>query len=151
MEKIKRVAMCGLLVFAVFLWLLLSAGEINAQVRCSDTTLSGCFGITWTGDCVTCDLVGPRAGVGQITFNGQGGLSGSVTKSKDGNIGQATATGTYTVNPDCTGSATITDSDGEARNFSFVIVETFIVGAIEVFGIQTDSGRVITLDLKRCL
>ena len=151
MKKIKRVAMCGLLVFAVFLWLLLSAGEINAQVSCSDTTLSGCFGITWTGDRIDGGNPGPRAGVGQIIFNGQGSLSGSVTKSSNGVISQVTGTGTYTVNPNCTGSVTITDSDGEIRDFNFVIVETFIVGAIEVFAIQTDTGRVITLDLKRCL
>jgi len=147
MEKIKRVAICGLLVFAVFLWLLLSAGETNAQVFCSDMTLKGVFGITWTGERIDGGNPGLRCGVGLITMDGYGNLSGSATKSVNGVISQTTGTGTYTVNSDCTGSAITTDSDGEIRTHQFVIVEF----GIEFFGIQTDAGRVITFDAKRRL
>lgn len=145
MEKIKRVAICGLLVFAVFLWFLLSAGETNAQI-CSDMTLKGNFGTTWTGDCISCDVVGPRVGVALITMDGYGNVSGFGTKSKDGLIVPIpSVTGTYTVNSNCTGSASMTDPDGETRTVNFVIVEF----GIEFFGIQVDTGRAITFDAKR--
>ncbi len=148
MEKTKRMAICGLLVFAVPLWLLLSAGETNAQLRCSNMTLRGSFGITWTGDRIDGGDPGPRVGVGRVTMDGSGGLSGSVTKSKNGIITlNVPVTGTYTVNSDCTGSITTTDIDGETRSVNFVIVEF----GIEFFGIQVDSGRAITFNAKRCL
>jgi len=150
MEKIKRVAMCGLLVFAAFLWLLLSAGETNAQ--CSDATLSGCYDITWTGECSTCTNPGPRAGIGQLTFNGFGSLSGFTwAKSTNGTIyHNLPATGTYTVNPNCTGSATISESGtgSEAKDLAFVVV---IGVGLNIHGVQTDSGRVITFAARPCL
>jgi hypothetical protein len=146
MEKIKRVAICGLLVFAVFLWLLLSAGETNAQIHCSDMTLKGSFGMTCTGERIDGGDPGPRAVVGRVTMDGHGGLSGSVTKSKNGTIiRDLTVTGTYAVNSDCTGSLTDIHSDGETRTLDFVIVEI----GLEIFAIQVDIGRVITCDLKR--
>jgi len=121
----------------------------KAQAACSDASLSGEFGITWTGTNVLASDYPPglRAGVGILTFNGVGGLSGSVTKSKDGVISEVTGTGTYTVSADCAGSVTVTDSDGEIRTANFVIISGLL--GVEVFAIQTDSGRVVTMDLKK--
>jgi hypothetical protein len=51
--------------------------------------------------------------VGLLTADGNGNLSGSVTFSANGTLLTATYTGTYTVNPDCTASASINDSLGE--------------------------------------
>lgn len=48
--------------------------------------------------------VGPRVAVGTITFDAAGNVSGKATSSLNGNISTETFSGTYTVNPDCTGT-----------------------------------------------
>jgi hypothetical protein len=120
----------------------------NAQAQCYDRTLNGSFALVGTGDKVTGGNAGPRAVVGLLTADGEGHLSGFITKSSNGTIYQnLTVTGTYTVNSDCTGSATFTDSVSETKNFNFVIVEK-PGGDLEVLGIQTDDGHVTTFTLK---
>ena len=118
----------------------------NAQAACSNNALKGPFGVIWTGTRIDGGEPGLRAGVGLLILDGNGGLSGSATKSKNGLIIPIPIiTGTYTVNSDCTGFATMTDSDGEVRNFNFVIIEAHE----SVLGIQTDDGRVITFSLTK--
>jgi hypothetical protein len=120
----------------------------NAQAQCYNYTLKGSFALVGTGNKVTGDNAGPRAVVGLLTVDGEGNLSGSITKSSNGTIYRnLTARGTYTVNSDCTGSATFTDSVSETKDFDFVIVEK-PGGDLEVFGIQTDDGHITTFDLK---
>jgi len=53
-------------------------------------------------------------------------------------------TGTYTVNPDCTGSATSTNGNAD---FSFVIVR----GGAEFMGVATNPGDTWTIDLENRL
>lgn len=120
----------------------------DAQAQCYDSTLKGSFALVGTGNTVTGANPGPRAVVGLLTADGEGDFSGSITKSSNGTIYQnLTVTGTYTVNSDCTGSATFTDSVSETRNFDFVIVEK-AGGDLEVVGIQTDDGHIATFTLK---
>jgi hypothetical protein len=109
----------------------------SASASCSDLTLTGVYGFTFSG------LGGdgtPRAIVGQGTADGKGNLSGTLTKSKDGTILELTFTGTYSVAKNCTGSVTFSDQDGETRHVNFV----FDIGNKGWQGIQTDSGRVIS-------
>jgi hypothetical protein len=121
----------------------------NAQAQCSDETLKGSFALVGTGSVVTGPNPGPRAVVGVLTANGEGHLSGSTTKSSNGTIHRnLIVTGTYTVDSDCTGSATVTDSVGETRNFDFVIVKKPLFGSLEILGIQTDDGHIATFTLK---
>lgn len=47
--------------------------------------------------------------VGIIRFDGTGNLSAKRTISVNGGITTDSVTGTYTVNPNCTGSATLSD------------------------------------------
>ena len=109
-------------------------------------SLKGSFGFSLDGDWIGGTDPGPRATVGLFTADGKGNLSGYGTKSKNGTISQdLTFTGTYTVNPDCTGSMTMTDSDGELKNNDFVIVDKHY----ELFGIQADDGRVNTFNAKK--
>jgi hypothetical protein len=76
---------------------------------CSDATLKGTWVHTASGfetaaAPIPSPLVGPLVGVGTDAFDGKGGLTTSATLSINGNIVPVTATGTYTVNPDCTGT-----------------------------------------------
>ena len=120
----------------------------NAQAQCSDKTLKGSFALVSTGNKVTGANPGPRAAVGLLTADGEGHFSGSYTKSSNGTIYQnLSVTGTYTVNADCTGSATLSDSVSETKNGVFVIVEK-PGGYLEVLGIDTDDGHIETFTLK---
>jgi hypothetical protein len=76
---------------------------------CSNATLRGSFGFTSTGTLLALPppLAGPFAEVGRQTFDGKGNTDATATASANGNIARLTLQGTYTVNPDCTGSMTL--------------------------------------------
>ena len=119
---------------------------VHAQSGCSVATLSGSYGINNPG------FVSPGhsnkgaevpfAAVGVLTFDGAGNVSSTFTLSVKGGISTGnTASGTYTVNSDCTGSAIVQG----APNSNFVILG----GGAEVFGIETTPGFTGSYDAKR--
>ena len=63
----------------------------------------------------------PVAALGVLTFDGAGNLTGFDTVSFNGAIYERTITGTYTVNPDCTGTISWTTSIGSFNNLNIVI------------------------------
>jgi hypothetical protein len=76
--------------------------------HCSFAGAVGNYGFSDSGTIVG---VGPRAAVGLLSFNAAGQIKGQVTASLNGGISQTTLSGTYTVNPDCTGTTTFTELD----------------------------------------
>jgi hypothetical protein len=121
--------------------------KADAKV-CSDATLSGHhFAYTSTGSIVSApiaSIVGPYAEVGVQYFDGQGNVTFRFNASQNGAVGPATATGTYTVNNDCTGTFTET-SDGFTSHFSFVTSDN----GNEFHAICQDEGVVITRSGRR--
>jgi hypothetical protein len=118
------------------------ATNAQAQPSCSNATLNGSFGFTNTGTVITPPL-GLFAGVGRQTFDGKGNTEATATVSVNGEIYQAGITGTYRVNPDCTGSMTLSISAGDQHlinQVDFVIVS----GGKEFRAINKDPGSVIT-------
>ena len=83
------------------------ASSAYAQ-RCSLDGVAGKYGFSDSGTIVG---VGARAAVGLLTFNAAGKVNGSVTSSLNGSISQTTLSGTYTVDPDCSGTASFTELD----------------------------------------
>ena len=87
----------------------------------------------------------PIAAVGEITWDGQGNTTATYTASLNGAIHQGvTVTGSYHINPDCTGSHA--ESDGS--HYDFVVTPD---GSGSTW-ISTDSGAVVTgttIRLKR--
>src|SRR6516164_9161351 len=80
-----------------------------ADKGCSNASLQGTFAYTGTGFVVTpAARSGPFAEVGTQTFDGKGATITTFTASGNGNMFQTTFTGTYTVNPDCTGTINLT-------------------------------------------
>ena len=72
---------------------------------CSNATLKGTFAHRASGfETAPPTIAGPLVGVGTDTFDGNGGVTTTATLSINGNIVPVTATGTYQVNPDCTGT-----------------------------------------------
>jgi hypothetical protein len=119
--------------------LLMVVSAAYAQNRCTDATIKGIYGIQFTGR-----QGGVPVGlVGVATLDGEGNFSGTFSISLNGAIQTgAHAVGTYTVNPDCTGSATDTTND---LHYTFVVLRH---GA-EMFVINTDPGNTFTGDFKK--
>jgi|SRR5208337_102769 len=113
---------------------------------CSLATLKGAFADKDTGFITAPpELAGPFAGVNIDTFDGKGALTGTGIVSLNGNIVPGTYTGTYTVDPDCTGTYTVQNSLGLTVHAFFVIDD----GGNELQIVITDPGTVITCIARR--
>ena len=119
---------------AVLLFVTLMTSGMAGAV-CTNATLKGVYGFISVG------LNGsgvPASNVTQVTADGNGNLTGITTKSINGTIVTFTATGTYQVSTNCTGSATLTNQDGQTEHDNFVLNN----GNKGGFLIQTDSNHV---------
>jgi hypothetical protein len=78
------------------------------------------------------------ATVGLFTADGAGNIGfGKVTQSNAGAITTATFTGTYSINTDCTGTVTTTDSASNTRHY-FVVLSGAKKDTLDMVG--TDAG-----------
>ena len=120
----------------------------TVHAQCSNATLTGSYAFNHLGfETRFHPPTGnelPFADVGVLTFDGVGNLSVTTTFVFDGGGGQpfGPATGTYTVNSDCTGTITVPDA------FTTFNIVTVSHGA-EFLGIQTDIGVTNTIDGKK--
>lgn len=115
---------------------------------CSMSDVAGNYGHTSTGTIVT-PPVGAFATVGHVTFGPTGTLSGAQTTSIAGNFFDETVSGTYTVNPDCTGTATVNIYHGTtlARTTSLNLV--WDDNQKEARAIFLTAGTVITINARK--
>lgn len=109
---------------------------------CTSNMLRGTFAYTSTGTVVAPPAIaGPAAEVGWQTFDGTGGTTITATLSANGNIVQFNdVTGTYTVNPDCTGTFELQVAPDFTLHVSFVIDD----GGNGFQAIETEPGLVVT-------
>lgn len=122
------------------LFVLGSAASVRAE-QCSVATLNGSFGYTGTGTLVSESGAVPFASVGQITFDGQGNFTTIRTISQNGTVSQGVqGGGTYTVNPDCTGTLTFIEGITPSQGTDIVIDDN----GNEVRAIATNPGTVVT-------
>jgi hypothetical protein len=109
---------------------------------CNKTTLLGTFAYTSTGFITAPPaLAGPFAEAGTQTFDGNGTTTATATLSQNGNILPVTVAGTYTVNPDCTGTFTLQVSPIGITVHVFFVLDA---SGTEFQAIETDPGFVIT-------
>jgi hypothetical protein len=112
----------------------LAPQAFSAQCPLGNATLHGPYIVFGTGTIVG---VGPVTAVGVETWDGQGNTVATYTASVNGNVYPGiTVTGTYSVNPDCTGSNA--ESDGSHYN---IVVSP---DGNSTTWIQTDAGTVIS-------
>lgn len=90
------------------------APSAHAEAACSDVTLHGSY--AYSADGYAPPPFTPIAEAGTYVFDGSGHFSTVNTISVGGTIIPRTATGTYAVNVDCTGTATVTG--GVSFNFA---------------------------------
>jgi hypothetical protein len=132
------------LAFAVVVASVFASLAVYGQDEC--TNLEGSYGFSRNGTAGSGTI--SAAAVGVLVFDGAGNVSGHDTTSVNGNIIRRTFSGTYTVNPDCTGSITITfitGTPGRVSASDFVIVD----GGKGLLLINTNPGEVIVGSARR--
>jgi hypothetical protein len=85
---------------------LCAVGQAVQAHECTVSDAAGRYGYTSSGTIVN-PAVGPFTAVGHTTLTESGTLSGAQTTSIAGNLVEEAVQGTFAVNPDCTGSATV--------------------------------------------
>jgi hypothetical protein len=134
------------LVFAiVFVLGIMPSAQASEHRECSNATLQGSFGYTAIGTLLPAAAPPPFAGpfgeVGRQTFDGKGHTEATATASANGNIAALTIQGTYTVNPDCTGSMTVNVSPLGVTSHVYFVIDN---DGAELRVISTDPGTVET-------
>ena len=123
MVSIPVIAVCGLLVAASSMGPTARADNEDAKV-CTDKTLQGDYGSQIEGTILGPNL--PFRGLAMAHFDGKGNITQVdhiVFNGIPPAIEWTPGTGTYSVNPDCTGSAVINSPSGQGPvNLHFVVV-----------------------------
>jgi hypothetical protein len=139
-------AVSATLVFVVTSWKH-RVTAVHAQGGCSDATLTGNYAFSEPG-------WAPRGrqgnqlpffNVGVVALDGTGNLTVSFTDVFHGVVSNQADAGTYTVNPDCTGSFLITTGPSAGLTANMVIIG----GGVEVFAINTTPGFTASFDAKK--
>jgi len=142
----KRITIAKAFTIAAFTALALGVtATANAYDKgCSNATLKGTFAEKDTGFIMNTPPAPASlfAGVNLDTFDGKGTITAIGFATVDGNGGPQTESGTYTVNPDCTGTYEVQIPPGG----SFTAHASFVIddGGNELQIIVTDPGNVIT-------
>jgi len=97
-------ATLAILSFAVFLATLAPAAQ---AATCTSANVAGNWGYTYTGTLLFPSGPVPVAAVGRFRIDIDGNLSGTQTRTVAGDTAQEVVRGSGTVNPDCTGTATV--------------------------------------------
>jgi hypothetical protein len=129
------------------------SGVKQGSATCTNAGVKGSFGFGATGIFVAgAPVTGPVAFIGGLMFSvnssGDGVITRHIAGSEDGTtfpFSQEPVTGAYSVNSDCTGTATIMPEGLSALNFSFVIVD----GGNEMLALETDANTVVSGILQR--
>jgi hypothetical protein len=139
------------IVFAiVFVLAIAPRAQAGENKECSNATLRGSFGYTATGTLLPAAVPAPFAGpfgeIGRQTFDGNGNTTATATINANGNIINVTIQGTYTVNPDCTGSMTRNVSPLDVTAHDDLVIDD---DGVELRTIATDPGEIETYGYRK--
>jgi hypothetical protein len=111
-----------------FTWLtavvcaLSSFATSQAARQCSDNDMAGGYGFSFHG--TNLDLKVSFVMVGRFETDGKGNIKGTESDSVNGRTTRGPFNGTYTINPNCTGSATLTfEKTNIVSKLDFVLVD----------------------------
>jgi len=121
--------------------------------NCTNAGVKGSFGFEATGAFLAAaPAIGAVAFIGELklTVNpfGEGVISGHVASSEDGTfltLEEEPVTGSYKVDRDCRGAATITPKRQTAMHFSFVVVDC----GKELLAVETDANTAVSGSLAK--
>lgn len=115
----------------------------QGQPSCSNQGVQHTYAFRLTG---TVNSQGDVAGVGQLNFDGSGGLTGVVNLSVNGTIfSSLRLTGTYQINSDCTGSAKFTPQGKSTFNLYLLV----IAANRTMMALETDAGTIVAGELRQ--
>jgi hypothetical protein len=115
---------------------------------CSNSTIRGRYAFTIHGQIFNPDgstlLVD---GLAKTTFDGKGNLTQLDAVAINGNMapGWASNTGTYSVNPDCTGTFTVTNGSQAPIHLQMIIAQS----GNTIHDVVTDPGIATTAEAER--
>jgi len=121
-------------------------GDEKDGRRCTEHSAKGTYGFALVG---SFSAIGPVATSGTTTFDGEGHDTGKFSVTTFGATQQFSFSGIYTVNSDCTGTATLNISPSI---FGYSVIHFDAVGANEEKEIKwliTDPGIVIAGTLTK--
>jgi hypothetical protein len=151
-NMIARTSLAGL--FAVALIVSLAA-PAHAGGPCSLARAAGSWSLTDSGTVIG---VGPRVAVGVFKLDASGNLTDGVAASSlNGSVASETFSGTYTVNPDCSGTFDVKIYSGSTELFELTAFTAFDNDMREMRAVFTSvvapDGRslqsVISLDARK--
>ncbi len=122
---------------------------VLANSGCSLASLNGAYAVSGQGMLVT-SLPGipapaPWAESSIATFNGAGDFSGKGTVNIGGVVLNVTFTGTYSLNSDCTGNATINTNLGLTVHHAIVVIG----GGRRFIETESDSVGVVQYQVEK--
>jgi hypothetical protein len=132
--------------------MLCGSASLQAAPGCSLASLSGNYGFTITGQILTGPSTGLVAGVALTTYDGRGGLTQVDHVLHNGQIPAdewRSATGSYTLSSNCTGTMQLIFSDGSPTMNLHIVVDQFVGqirtvvdGAVAITSIGAWQGTV---------
>lgn len=124
------------------------SAPVWAQPVCSNSSLTGNYGFTISGTAGG----SPIATMGQISTDGNGTIAGMASISLNGVITNDVALlGTYHINSNCTGTASITPGGQSKLNFSLTLIgEGKQIELVETDKDTVESGTAYAQGVKNC-
>ena len=117
---------------------------------CTNAAVEGSFGFQATGVFLPgAPATGAVAFIGELKLSvnpsGEGVISGRLSASEGGAFAGEPVTGSYTVDRDCRGRATIMPKGRSEMHFGLVVVD----GGHEMLAVETDANTVVSGSLEK--
>jgi hypothetical protein len=132
--------------WAIVFFALATVMASAAQASCSLANVAGSYGYTTSGFVAISGTFVPVAAAGRITFDGNGHVNGTQTRVVAGSSLDETYSGTYGVNPNCTGSFTVLVEPDTRTSTVDVVWADNTNGISAVF---TNPGFILTATARR--
>jgi hypothetical protein len=134
--------------FLLAIALILSSPLTSYASACSNSTIRGSYAYTIHGQVFLPN--GPTLlinGLARTTFDGEGNLTELDAISANGNVapGWVSNTGTYSVNPDCTGTITVTNGNQPLIHGQMIVAQS----GNTIHEMLIDPGFATTADGER--
>ena len=138
----KRNIVCASFFLSIFLLGMTAAALSQDDGKCTMIGRAGDYGFTWTGTMILPSGPVPAAGVGASTFDAAGNMWGTQTTTINGSVSKRMVRGTYTVNPDCTGTL---DTSSYDESWNLVNKSTWVGVSVD----KMNETRLIMTSMER--
>jgi microcystin-dependent protein len=135
--------------FLLFLVLSASSSLTAHASSCSNSTIRGTYSFTVQGQILPPVVTSPALvdGIAKTTFDGNGNLRQVDAVAVDGNVpaGWRPGKGTYSINPNCTGTMTIVNQNMPPLHLQIVVAQS----GKTIHTVVIDQGFAVTSDADR--